>query len=154
MKLVTYRLNADSPANLGILHGDLVVDVKRLGHAVGQDFPATMLDLIDMGPDALAALARALEETENRRPLGTAIPFENIRLLAPIPRPRKNLFGIGLNYVEHVAESARTLDTSRDLPEKPVVFTKPPTAVSGDGDPIPHNGAMTQQLDWEVELAV
>jgi 2-keto-4-pentenoate hydratase/2-oxohepta-3-ene-1,7-dioic acid hydratase in catechol pathway len=77
-----------------------------------------------------------------------------VKLLAPIPRPRKNIFGIGLNYVEHVAESARSLDTSKDLPKQPVIFSKPPTTVIGPGDAIEHNAAITQQLDWEVELAV
>ena len=43
--------------------------------------------------------------------MGAALPLPNVKLLAPIPRPRKNIFGIGLNYVEHVAESARALDT-------------------------------------------
>jgi 2-keto-4-pentenoate hydratase/2-oxohepta-3-ene-1,7-dioic acid hydratase in catechol pathway len=154
MKLVTFRAHAAASGRLGLLHDGLVVDAERLGLAVGQAFPSTMLDLIDAGPDALAALGRALEETEGTRPMGVAQPEENVRLLAPIPRPRKNIFGIGLNYVEHVEESARTLDTSKDLPKQPVVFSKPPTAVIGPGDPIQHNGAMTQQLDWEVELAV
>jgi 2-keto-4-pentenoate hydratase/2-oxohepta-3-ene-1,7-dioic acid hydratase in catechol pathway len=154
MKLVTYRAGADAPGRLGILHDGLVVDAGRLGAAVGQDFPTTMLDLIDAGPDALSTLAWALGETDGKRPIGTAIPASNVRLLAPIPRPRKNVFGIGLNYAPHVEESSRSLDTSVELPKQPVVFSKPPTAVIGDGDPIQHNGAMTQQLDWEVELAV
>jgi 2-keto-4-pentenoate hydratase/2-oxohepta-3-ene-1,7-dioic acid hydratase in catechol pathway len=47
---------------------------------------------------------------------GLALPLVNADLLAPIPRPRKNVFGIGLNYVEHVAESSRTLDTSKGCP--------------------------------------
>jgi 2-keto-4-pentenoate hydratase/2-oxohepta-3-ene-1,7-dioic acid hydratase in catechol pathway len=77
-----------------------------------------------------------------------------VKLLAPIPRPRKNIFGIGLNYVEHVAESNRSLNTSKDLPTEPVIFSKPPTSVIGPGDAIEHNKSITQQLDWEVELAV
>jgi len=81
-------------------------------------------------------------------------PLSNVRLLAPIPRPRKNIFGIGLNYVEHVDESARSLDTPVDLPKQPIVFSKPPTSVIGPGAAIEHNAKMTQQLDWEVELAV
>jgi 2-keto-4-pentenoate hydratase/2-oxohepta-3-ene-1,7-dioic acid hydratase in catechol pathway len=87
-------------------------------------------------------------------PAGVARALTDVKLLAPIPRPRKNIFGIGLNYVEHVAESARTLDTSKDLPKQPVIFSKPPTAVIGPGDAIEHNKNLTQQLDWEVELAV
>ena len=63
-----------------------------------------------------------------RWPVGAALPLANVKLLAPIPRPRKNIFGIGLNYVEHVAESARALDTAKDLPKQPVIFSKPPTS--------------------------
>ncbi|WP_158966938.1 fumarylacetoacetate hydrolase family protein [Chachezhania sediminis] len=154
MRLVTYRTGADGEGRLGAVENGQVIDVARLGTVVGEPLPATMLELIDMGPDALAALSRALETTGRDRPAGLAMPEENVRLLAPIPRPRKNIFGIGLNYVEHVAESAKSLDTSADLPKQPVVFSKPPTAVIATGEGIQHNAAMTQQLDWEVELAV
>ena len=53
-----------------------------------------------------------------------------------------------------MAESSRTLDTSADLPKQPVIFSKPPTTVIGPGDAIEHTAKITQQLDWEVELAV
>ena len=85
--------------------------------------------------------------------MGCATALANVTLLAPIPRPRKNIFGIGLNYLDHVTESAQALDTSADLPRQPVIFSKPPTAVIGPGEPIPHDAEITQQLDWEVELA-
>ncbi|MFZ9199466.1 MAG: fumarylacetoacetate hydrolase family protein, partial [Paracoccaceae bacterium] len=62
--------------------------------------------------------------------------------------------GIGLNYLDHVIESAKALDTNKDLPKQPVIFSKPPTAVIGPDDPIQHNAKITKQLDWEVELAV
>ena len=154
MRLVTYRAHAAADGRLGVLHDGLCVDVERLGLAVGSPLPGSMLELIDAGPDATAALAVALERTDGARPAGIAVPRENVRLLAPIPRPRKNVFGIGLNYVEHVEESARSLDTAKDLPKQPVVFSKPPTAVIGTGDAIQHDRRMTAQLDWEVELAV
>lgn len=154
MKLVTYRKTTACPGRLGVIHNDLVVDVERLGDSVGLSFPSDMLSLIDQGSDAITSIANTLQETEGKRVPGVAVAKENVILLAPIPRPRKNIFGIGLNYVEHVAESAKSLDTSKKLPEKPVVFSKPPTAVIGPGDGIQHNAEMTQQLDWEVELAV
>ena len=154
MKLVTYRSSALAEGRLGVVRDDLVIDVERLGEALGIGFAGTMLGLIDQGPDALAALKHAIGETDSARPVGVSQWLSNVKLLAPIPRPRKNIFGIGLNYVEHVEESARALDTSKDLPDKPVVFSKPPTAVIGPGDPIQHNASMTRQLDWEVELAV
>jgi len=154
MRLVTYRSVVDAAARLGVVESDLVIDVERLGARAGQPLPSTMLDFIDLGPVALAALREALDDQRGRWPVGAALPLCNVRLLAPIPRPRKNIFGIGLNYVEHVAESARTLDTSKELPKQPVIFSKPPTSVIGPGDAIEHNRAITQQLDWEVELAV
>ena len=113
-----------------------------------------MLGLIDLGSVGQAALGRALEFRRSQRPAASAFPLANVKLLAPIPRPRKNIFGIGLNYVEHVEESARALDTAKDLPKQPVIFSKPPTSVIDPGDAIEHNARITQQLDWEVELAV
>lgn len=136
------------------MHGDLVVDVAWLGESLGVDMPDTMLGLIDLGPVGLERLRDILDSCEGRFAAGTAVPLVNVKLLAPIPRPRKNIFGIGLNYVEHVAESAKSLDTSKELPKQPVIFSKPPTTVIGPGDAIEHNARITQQLDWEVELAV
>lgn len=154
MKLLTYRASVEGAARLGVIEGDLVVDVERLAAGQGEALPASMLGLIDTGRPGLDCLRACLEATGGRHKPGTATALANVRLLAPIPRPRKNIFGIGLNYVEHVAESAASLDTSKDLPKQPVVFSKPPTTVIGPGDAIEHNAKMTKQLDWEVELAV
>jgi 2-keto-4-pentenoate hydratase/2-oxohepta-3-ene-1,7-dioic acid hydratase in catechol pathway len=154
MKLVTYRATVEDEARLGVIHNDLIVDAEALGEAYGQDIPDTMLGLIDCGRSGVAVLSELMDDIDDTPPIGTSVPLSNAILCAPIPRPRKNIWGIGLNYTEHVAESARALDTSSELPQKPVLFTKPPTAVIADGDPILHNSKMTQQLDWEVELAV
>lgn len=152
MKLVTYRASVEAEARLGVLKDDLVIDVEALGDAYSHDMPDTMLGLIDAGKPTLAALRDMV--SEDQAPINTSAPLSTTTLCAPIPRPRKNIWGIGLNYTEHVAESARALDTANELPQKPVLFTKPPTAVVGPNAPIEHNSKMTQQLDWEVELAV
>jgi len=154
MRLVTYRSGPAAAGRLGALVGDLVIDIEALGAAYEIELPNDMLTFIDLGPAALDTTRQLIEDSEGEFPVGTAFYASNVKLLAPIPRPRKNIFGIGLNYVEHVAESARSLDTSKDLPKQPVIFSKPPTAVCGPGDSIEHNAKITQQLDWEVELAV
>lgn len=154
MKLVTYRAHVEGAARLGVLLDDLVVDVAALADSMGEVLPYTMLGLIDAGRPGLALLRACLEEADGDFAPGSATALANVTLLAPIPRPRKNIFGIGLNYVEHVAESAASLDTSKDLPKQPVIFSKPPTTVIGPGQGIEHNAKITQQLDWEVELAV
>ncbi|MFK7752740.1 MAG: fumarylacetoacetate hydrolase family protein [Sedimentitalea sp.] len=154
MKLVTYRASIEDSARLGVIVSDLVVDAADLGVAMGEEIPDTMLGLIDAGRPGLAALRSLIDQAGDTPPIHTATALSNVTLLAPIPRPRKNIFGIGLNYVDHVTESAKVLDTDDSLPKQPVLFSKPPTCVIGPGDGIEHNSKMTKQLDWEVELAV
>lgn len=153
MRLVTYRHHQEA-ARLGVIQDDLLIDVARIAAAHGVVMPADMLSFIDLGPVAVQALAGILTDADQKALVGAAMPLENAQLLAPIPRPRKNIFGIGLNYTKHIAESARSLDTAKELPQQPVIFSKPPTAVISASDPIRHNAAVTRQLDWETELAV
>ncbi|MCB1748050.1 MAG: fumarylacetoacetate hydrolase family protein [Gammaproteobacteria bacterium] len=79
-------------------------------------------------------------------------------LLAPLPRPRRNLFCVGKNYHEHVAEIARAgFDTTgggAKPPAAPVVFSKLPECVIAHGTAIRHDPRVTAQLDYEGELAV
>ncbi|MFL9886677.1 fumarylacetoacetate hydrolase family protein [Paraburkholderia agricolaris] len=155
MQLITYQDSGrERAARVGVLLESKVIDVAALARHENSTLPHTMLGLIDAGPSALDRLRQLIETHRLGWPVGTATWRDNVRLLAPIPRPRKNIFGIGLNYVDHVAESSRSLDTAKDMPAKPVVFSKPPTSVIGPGDAIEHNAAITVQLDWEVELGV
>jgi len=133
MKLVTYR--KDSCYSLGAVVGDYVVDLKATTGA------SSMLQLLDMGEEGLAK-AREAEEAQSLIKLG------EVELAAPIPRTRKNIVCLGLNYADHVKEGGR----DRDLPEHPVFFTKPPTAITGPYDPVVYNRAV-EMLDYEVELA-
>ena len=153
MKLATVRHRPMSEARLVAVVDDLAVDVAKLGEAAGVPHPSTMLDYIDLGPTAIAVTTEILQNAELRNRPGISVPLANVELLAPIPRPRKNMWGIGLNYSEHVAESARSLDTAKEMPEQAVIFCKPPSTVCAPGQPIVHNPKLTQQLDWEVELA-
>ncbi|HDN2510805.1 TPA: fumarylacetoacetate hydrolase family protein [Providencia rettgeri] len=154
MRLITYRSDITAAARLGAIVDHQVVDLACLAEEQGLYLPDNMLDFIDLGPQGIRVGTELLNTYQGKFPAGTAWPVQNVKILAPIPRPRKNIFGIGLNYVEHVAESSRTLDTSKELPKEPVIFSKPPTTVIGPGDAIEHNAQITQQLDWEVELAV
>jgi 2-keto-4-pentenoate hydratase/2-oxohepta-3-ene-1,7-dioic acid hydratase in catechol pathway len=114
-----------------------------------QGWPTSMLMLIDAGPAEWARLARAVPQLE-----GAALPLSAVTLLAPIPRPRKNIMCLGWNYAEHAHESAATRGQEASLPEHPVVFTKNVTSVNGPEGDIPAQASVTTQLDWEVELGV
>jgi 2-keto-4-pentenoate hydratase/2-oxohepta-3-ene-1,7-dioic acid hydratase in catechol pathway len=81
-----------------------------------------------------------------------------VELLAPIPRPRRNILCVGKNYYEHVKEiAARGLDTTAigdEPPEVPIIFSKLPECVIPTGAPILYDERVTTQLDYEAELAV
>jgi 2-keto-4-pentenoate hydratase/2-oxohepta-3-ene-1,7-dioic acid hydratase in catechol pathway len=153
MKLLTYKTN-DTEPRLGFLHNNQVIDMEDFGEISNFPLPDNMLDLIDMGFELGEELNDMIAETDAELFDEIAYEMDEITFLAPIPKPRKNIIGIGLNYTEHVAESARTLDTTGKLPQKPIIFSKPPTTVTATNTEIIKNTKLTEQLDWEVELAV
>ena len=153
MKLLTYQIKNSEP-RLGFLHDNQVIDMANFGAAVKLELPSTMLELIDMGSEIIPEINALFKQVDKNLLQGFTFGADEVTFLAPIPKPRKNIIGIGLNYTEHVAESARTLDTSNELPQKPVIFSKPPTTVTATNTNILLNAKLTQQLDWEVELAV
>lgn len=154
MKLLTYKTQDSEEQRLGFIHNNQVIDMEDFGEISNFPLPSTMLELIDMGFELVEELNDMVAETEPAFFEEIAYDMSEIIFLAPIPKPRKNIIGIGLNYTEHVAESARTLDTTGKLPQKPIIFSKPPTTVTATNTDIIKNTKLTSQLDWEVELAV
>ena len=121
--------------------------------------PPQMLPFIENGEKAMLAAKKTIDyvsnlksETELKRE-GIIREFSEELLDAPMPKPRKNIICLGLNYAEHVAEGAQARgEEPPPLPENPIFFTKPTTAVNGPFDPIVYQKA-TQMLDYEVEFA-
>jgi len=144
MRFCTYQVQGE--ARVGIVTDDAVVDLQSMVRSERLPRgPAAMLDLITEVPTLeLRALARKAEQWARSK--RAAVPLARARLLAPIPRPRKNIMCMGRNYAEHARESGNA------PPEVPVFFTKPPTTVVGPHAPVVRH-AVTEQLDYEVELA-
>ncbi|WP_264549730.1 fumarylacetoacetate hydrolase family protein [Flavobacterium sp. N2820] len=153
MKLLTYKTQDIEP-RLGFIHNNQVIDMQDFGDISNFPLPNDMLELIDMGFEIIAEITEMIAETPENFFEEIAYDMEEVTVLAPIEKPRKNIIGIGLNYTEHVAESARTLDTTGKLPTKPIIFSKPPTTVTATNTQIIKNTKLTSQLDWECELAV
>lgn len=100
-------------------------------------------DLIGKDLDALAEDAR--------------VPAAEVRLLAPVPRPVRNILCVGKNYHAHAKEFARSgyeAGATTDVDEYPALFSKLPTSVIGPDDEIELHPAVTQKVDYEAELAV
>ena len=153
MKLLTYKTQ-DTEPRLGFIHNNQVIDMEDFGEISNFPLPNDMLELIDMGFEIIAEISELISETPENFFEEIAYEMSEVTILAPIEKPRKNIIGIGLNYTEHVAESARGLDTTGKLPTKPIIFSKPPTTVTATNTEIIKNTKLTSQLDWECELAV
>ena len=165
MQLVTFRRGRGEP-KLGAVWHECVLDLGGLykDHATQRGtlrrgrggFPRSLLEVIQGGEATWASVRevweygkglvdqQAIEELATRR---LAYPLKRVRLLAPIPKPARNVFCLGRNYADHAAERGAA------APDHPVYFTKPGTAVVGPGDDVVHH-AITKELDYEVELAV
>jgi len=128
-----------------VLPGGDIVDARSFG----AEFPATLLALIQAGPDAWRRLA---DRVAGARPAAVH-RHDEVRWHAPIPRPLKNIICLGLNYASHVQETSKP-GRQPKIPERPVFFTKAPTSVNGPFDPVPWDRSATEQVDYEVELAV
>ncbi len=138
MRLVTYHTGTAS--HIGAVVGETLVDLSLLA--------PDMLTLIAGGPDMLARAQALVAANTSPR-----LPLASVTLLAPIPRPRKNIMCLGWNYAAHSAESARARGREATLPSYPVVFTKSVTAVNHPDAVIPYDANVSSEIDWEVELA-
>jgi len=113
--------------------------------------PTDMLALLAAGPPLWDRLRQAGQVATSGRPLAS------VHLVAPIPRPRRDILCVGWNYSEHFAEGQGMRgpnDSPQQIPEFPALFSKQPNTVVGPEDPVWHSAPASDQLDWEVELAV
>jgi 2-keto-4-pentenoate hydratase/2-oxohepta-3-ene-1,7-dioic acid hydratase in catechol pathway len=164
MRLVTFlRKNEQRIGFVG--PQEQIVDLaefnRRFFRGGKQPFLVSMQAFIEAGSKALQIARNAQKyvagtNPDDQRKLNTAgalFKSNQIRIISPIPAPRKNCIMLGINYREHVDEGARARSLEIKYPEYPVFFTKPSTSVIGhEGKVIKHK--VTDKLDWEVELAV
>jgi 2-keto-4-pentenoate hydratase/2-oxohepta-3-ene-1,7-dioic acid hydratase in catechol pathway len=116
----------------GVLDGDCIIVIAC----------DSLVDYITLAP-----AHRAQHHTIER------LPLADVRLAAPV-RPNKNVFCVGRNYLEHAKEGARALGRELQLPEVPTFFSKAPTAIADPDSNLHFDGALSNQYDWEAELAV
>jgi 2-keto-4-pentenoate hydratase/2-oxohepta-3-ene-1,7-dioic acid hydratase in catechol pathway len=97
---------------------------------------------------------RRFSEVKTFASIGAVHTLDEVVLAAPIPRPHKNIMCLGLNYAEHAKESAEARGRSASLQDHVVIFTKAPTTANGPFGDIVIDPAVSEEVDWEAELAV
>jgi 2-keto-4-pentenoate hydratase/2-oxohepta-3-ene-1,7-dioic acid hydratase in catechol pathway len=143
LNLITFADAAGSRAGV-LLSGGRVLDL-----AVAMPPARDMLAVIDGGAPMLAAI-RALAANP---PANALLALDRVALQAPIPKPRRNVFCVGRNYMDHVAEGDRTRGiTQSEVPKYPQFFTKAADCVIAPGANVPTHEGVTKWLDYEVEL--
>jgi len=109
----------------------------------------TMLDLIRAAPNGILASTIPLE----------SISLDDVTLLAPIPRPARNVICVGKNYREHAKEFSSSgyeggAIQGSEIDAYPAVFTKPASCVVGPHAVVNLHSNVTAAVDYEAELAV
>ncbi|MEQ8175532.1 MAG: fumarylacetoacetate hydrolase family protein [Syntrophomonadaceae bacterium] len=142
MRFVTYEYNGEQQP--GLLLSDGVIPLSGPGLQFG-----SMNQLIDSMNNDLEKKLTALAVSQVN-----TLPLDSIKLLAPIPYPKRNVFCLGKNYEEHAREINATRISDSGIPEVPIYFTKLAAPAIAHGDPLVVSPHATVQVDYEVELAI
>ena len=134
MKLATFTHNART--RLGVVEGDAIKDVSGV-----PGIPSDMVTLLEGGPNVLEAVRRAAAAA-------APLPLSDVRLEAPVLRPRKFL-GLGGSYKSHLKEITQFMAP----PTHQTWFNKQVTCVNGPYDEV-HLPKVSDTLDYEGELAI
>ena len=148
MKLATF--NSGSGDRIGVVDAEQGTVRDATPQLAVAGVAADMVAVIERGDTA-----RAVLEADPGSSPGIAV--DSVRLRPPL-QPVRNIFCVGKNYRDHVREFGRSgydsPSRSEDLPDKPIIFSKATTSVTGPYDDVdPHRG-VTSELDYEGELGV
>ncbi|HSN41993.1 MAG TPA: fumarylacetoacetate hydrolase family protein [Burkholderiales bacterium] len=146
MRLVTFSDAKGARIGVHDIASNEIVDLSATTR-----LPRDMTAFVALGKKGLQRARRAVKSGEGR------LPFAAVRLLAPFPRPAKNILCVGKNYHEHAREfhsSGFDASAKEAIPDVPIMFTKWPNSVIGSGEPIPSANDYTNSTDYEGELTV
>ena len=158
LRVATCRLRGNETPTLALVLDDgrvldLGAEAKR--QRVRLDFAAdSMLSFIASGDRGLAQAKALADKAGPARP--GALHVSQVQLLSPIPRPDRNIYCVGWNYLEHFEEGreARADKGVTKLPDNPVFFTKGTHTMNGPFDAIPYDPSFTQSADWPCLVSI
>jgi len=144
MRLVTYVDNSDN-AKTGLLNNNTVVPLEQL------DISNDMNEIIKDFENVKKIIG------ENKIESLTSLDISDIKLLAPIPRPLRNIMCVGKNYHDHAQEfygSGFDSSGKKAVADFPVIFTKATTSVIATDENIILANDYTNTTDYEGELGL
>jgi 2-keto-4-pentenoate hydratase/2-oxohepta-3-ene-1,7-dioic acid hydratase in catechol pathway len=139
--------------HLAVLINDQLVDLVTAAQAMNKTTPASTMMALIKGGDETATAAKTMALDACRQGIATQ-PYSDTLLKAPITPLQRNIFCIGKNYVDHVAEVATKMQEPVQMTEYPVVFTKATSSLLEPGGVIPRHASITQKIDYAAEMAI
>lgn len=132
---------------------DIAAEAKRQGMKLAFS-PNSMISLIACGDIGMAQLNTLKKNSGTKA--AKLVSVNDVKLLSPIPKPERNIYCVGWNYLEHFEEGKEVRGDKgiTTLPEHPVFFTKGTHTMNGPFEAIPYEPSYTATADWEAELAV
>ncbi|MBM7647573.1 2-keto-4-pentenoate hydratase/2-oxohepta-3-ene-1,7-dioic acid hydratase in catechol pathway [Bacillus ectoiniformans] len=148
MKLISYLHNEEEKYGVYDEQASTVYDVQSM--SLSAELPHILIEAIATGNEWVRLIQEWLESADAEQRQAASVPNEEVKWLAPIPRPSKNVMCIGKNYRDHAVE----MGGEESIPTDLMVFTKSPTAVIADKETIPAYTDLTDFMDYEGELGV
>lgn len=151
MKFVTAVLHNEP--FIGLLHEEKIIDLHKAEQEIFEitSFPKTLAECVALGDKFVQDVKQIVDKLKHAEGLESFVyTSSDVKLLAPIPRPLKNIFCVGKNYREHAIE----MGSEEDIPKHVMLFSKAPTSVIGHEQGIDPHSHITNELDYEGELAV
>lgn len=142
----------ENKESYGVLNNDKskILPMDLLLGDLQKESPATLREFIEVYSDSIMEQIKDIISKYDDQ----GISLEKVKLNAPISRPRRNVFCIGKNYVDHAIEVKSLPSGDTVIPEIPIFFTKIADLATGQGDDIIYPKGITEQLDYETELAI
>jgi len=148
MKFVTYEYK--NKISGGIVLETKVIPIVEVMKELKLPEIKGLQEFIEVSDDKLIKIVEAAVNSKKFQ----TILLSNVKLMAPIPYPKRNVFCIGKNYEDHAKEIKITQISDNFIPEYPIYFTKVASPAIATGDNICFSKEATSQVDYEVELSV
>jgi len=147
MRFVTFEQNKETKVGLEIL-GKGIIDLQKADKKI----PNSLNEIIK----SFDSFKNILEQSNASQNIHYSL--NEVKLLAPIPVPIRDIICVGKNYAEHAKEVQRssysTLQGKQAVPDQPIIFTKATTSVIGPNEKIELKNDASQSTDYEGELGV
>ncbi|MGF3102180.1 fumarylacetoacetate hydrolase family protein [Rossellomorea sp. DUT-2] len=140
MKFVSFQVG--DRQTYGVKRDARIVELAGL-HGLPQD----LLGGIGRGEGFLQKVISILQDISLNCP---SYSHDEVKWLSPLPKVKRNIMCVGKNYRDHAIE----MGGEQDIPKDIMIFTKATNTVVGHEETVLHHGEMTEQLDYEGELAV